>query len=328
MTYPIIEIDSDWILEQEHLGSKDKYWVKNEGHEVLKERDWLFKFPKARVKEDGDKRMSGHQLKLQEITGMHWSEKIAYELTRELEILSPKVELAILNGNIGSITENFVAEYTLYHGNQVLANANPEYAPDKTHHQNDHKMSTIMESIGDIFADRDAGDTAKQKFIDYLVFDALICNVDRHHENWGFLRKLTKEGDYYGSLAPSYDHASSLGRELIEKNEQDPNKKSFHSLLRDPKGIKRYVMVGHGPIYVEGTGKKGPSPIRLVQRCLELDEFASYFKQSLNRLERIDVKNCKAIIEKIPDEHMTPLAKDFAYQLLCVTLQLLNELRD
>ena len=175
--------------------------MKNEGHEVLKERDWLFKFPKARVKEDGDKRMSGHQLKLQEITGMHWSEKIAYELTRELEILSPKVELAILNGNIGSITENFVnAEYTLYHGNQVLANANPEYAVDKTHHQNDHKMSTIMESIGDIFTDRDAGEKAKQKFVDYLVFDALICNVDRHHENWGFLRKLTKKGDYYLSL--------------------------------------------------------------------------------------------------------------------------------
>jgi hypothetical protein len=44
-------------------------------------------------------------------------------------------------------------------------------------------------------------------FASYLVLDALIGNTDRHHMNWGVL-------DDPGSprvLAPTFDHASSLG---------------------------------------------------------------------------------------------------------------------
>lgn len=43
----------------------------------------------------------------------------------------------------------------------------------------------------------------------------MIGNVDRHHENWGILRKRV-DGEWYGRLAPTFDHASSLGRELVD----------------------------------------------------------------------------------------------------------------
>ena len=296
---------------------------------MLGNSDWLFKFPKARKGGDEEKRKAGAQLQLDEITGMHWSEKVAYELSREFKILSPRVELAMLNGNIGSITENFAHEgYTLYHGNQVLANTQPEYDADKRHHQNDHKMSSIMEAIEDIFSNKSAGEAAKQKFVDYLIFDALICNVDRHHENWGFLRKLTPEGDYKGRLAPSYDHASSLGRELVDKHDDNPNKRSRYSLLKDPEGVKRYALAGHGPIYVEGVGKKGRSPIKLVERCFEFEEFCDYFTESLHKLDHLNVEKFQSIVAKIPDAYMSPLAKEFVNKLLCVNLNLLNDLRD
>ena len=49
-------------------------------------------------------------------------------------------------------------------------------------------------------------------FVGYLVLDALIGNSDRHHDNWGVI--VPREaGIYTYHLAPTFDHASSLGRE-------------------------------------------------------------------------------------------------------------------
>ena len=45
------------------------------------------------------------------------------------------------------------------------------------------------------------------------MLDALIGNTDRHHENWGILVRRGR-GVLLGEVAPSFDHASSLGREL------------------------------------------------------------------------------------------------------------------
>lgn len=183
-----------------------------------------------------------------------------------------------------------------------------------------------MDAIGGVFIDSEAGEKARHQFAQYLIFDALICNVDRHHENWGFLRKQVENG-YKGRLAPSYDHASSLGRELVDKHTENFNKKSCYSLLKDPTGIERYIQNGRGPIYVDGTGNKGPSPMKLVKRCLEIPELAPYFKKGLQRLEWLENEKFRDIINKVPDIHMSELSKDFAYRLLCVTLKQLNELR-
>jgi hypothetical protein len=55
----------------------------------------------------------------------------------------------------------------------------------------------------------------------YFVLDALICNTDRHHENWGFLMTYqpvdSENVNDQLKMAPSFDHASSLGRELLPK---------------------------------------------------------------------------------------------------------------
>ena len=45
----------------------------------------------------------------------------------------------------------------------------------------------------------------------YAILDGLIANTDRHHENWMFFYHLERRSY---QLAPSYDHGSSLGREL------------------------------------------------------------------------------------------------------------------
>lgn len=42
-------------------------------------------------------------------------------------------------------------------------------------------------------------------WVGYTVLDALVGNTDRHQENWGVI------GDGSRRLAPTFDHASSLG---------------------------------------------------------------------------------------------------------------------
>ena len=44
-------------------------------------------------------------------------------------------------------------------------------------------------------------------FVAYLLLDVLVSNQDRHHENWGIINDDTRT-----YLAPTFDHAASLGR--------------------------------------------------------------------------------------------------------------------
>lgn len=53
--YPVIEVQPEWVLEPEAMGSKEKFWYRAR---VTQDCDWLFKYPK-------------------EGTGQHWAEKVA-----------------------------------------------------------------------------------------------------------------------------------------------------------------------------------------------------------------------------------------------------------
>ena len=64
-----------------------------------------------------------------------------------------------------------------------------------------------MTLLGDVEGPPDSPLTARAAFAGYLLLDALIGNTDRHHQNWGLLRG---RGPAL-RLAPTFDHASSLG---------------------------------------------------------------------------------------------------------------------
>ncbi|MBM3726654.1 MAG: hypothetical protein FJW40_14670, partial [Acidobacteria bacterium] len=97
--YPIVTIKPEWVLEEEAMGSKRKFWFR----QINSHADWLFKYPQAN-------------------TGQHWAEKVAAEIAGKLEVLHARVELASFDGVQGSATESFARQgRELYHGNQVLA---------------------------------------------------------------------------------------------------------------------------------------------------------------------------------------------------------------
>lgn len=303
MSYPIFQIDSQWVLEQEQLGTKSKFWFRAASEdENFGDADWLFKYPT-------------------EGTGQHWAEKIAYEIAVKMHILVPRVELAEFEGDRGSITENFTNDgYELFHGNQLLASLNPGYDPEQRFGQKDHTVEIIFAAIERIFADKANRYKNKTKIAGYLVLDALICNVDRHHENWGILRKITPEG-IRGRLAPSYDHASSLGREL-----QDSETKQNRERYLNELGVSKYIERGRGAVFIDAGDKHGPSPLELIKQSMQNPSFDVHFKEALKKINRVNTNDFKLIIEEIPDGWMTHIERMFTLCLLSETHLQLNSL--
>lgn len=96
--------------------------------------------------------------------------------------------------------------------------------------------------------------------IGYLVFDALVGNTDRHHQNWGVLwdRRALSENPtrFTFQLAPTFDHGSSLGRELTDEARERH--------LREGT-MERYIHKGRGGIFEHAQAKHGMSPMALAR---------------------------------------------------------------
>ena len=294
--YNILEIQQDWIHKTEEMGSKKKFWFffPEENDKVI--QYWLFKYPKPN-------------------TGEHWAEKIAAEIADRIRVHHAQVELAIFGNSPGSATQSFArGGRSLWHGNQMLKLIIDEYNSAIKFHQSQHTLKNIFETLDVVYESIDASKQAKLNIAEYFVLDALIGNTDRHHENWGILRR--RIGDRWsGVISPSFDHASSLGRELLD----DRRKR----LLTENR-VGEYVEKGRGGIYRSETETHAPSPLKLVRYAVT--GYPDFFRPALARLQTLDKHLIWGIIERIPANWMTPLAKKFSYQLISYTLQELRRL--
>ena len=306
--YPIVEVEPDWVLEPEALGSKEKFWYRHaEG-----EPEWLFKYPRSN-------------------TGEHWAEKIVAEVAERMHIPHAAVELAMFQGTAGSATLSFARRgRELAHGNQILAGNVLGYDPEWRFRNCDHTLSNIWRALEKVFQREDAVRGAKCRFGEYLVLDALVGNTDRHHENWGILQILGSlhlrersrrlSGlDYLCVLAPSFDHASSLGRELSDSG----SAKSREGLLASDR-VGDYVEKARGGIYWSEDDRYGVSPLELVRRAAE--EYPDLLKPGLERLRNLEPVILEEIIARMPNGSMTPTSQRFAQALMCYTLAELRKL--
>ena len=290
--YQIIEVQSDWTPNTEDLGSKSKFWYIKPDDTV----HWLFKYPR-------------------ENTGEHWAEKIASELAACLNIDHANVELALFEGKRGSVSESFAnGDHELVHGNQLLEWVVQEYHPETKFGQSDHTLNNIWRVMEGIFAKPEGVARAKIRFSEYVILDALVVNTDRHHENWGVLRKR-ENNSWIGTIAPSFDHASSLGRELL-----DTHRDRF--LMENRVG--NYAEKGHGAIFWTGDERRAPSPLELAR--LAIKSYPEEFRPALDKLNSLNKNLITNLVNNVKDDWMSNSAKKFAIALMHYTLEQLREL--
>lgn len=293
--YPIVNIPLEAREDTEQLGSKPKFWVLMDGQR------WLFKEARPNTGED-------------------WAEKAAAEIAHAMGINAAKVELAEYSGKTGCVSCNFIdveAGEALVHGNEIMAWKVTGYDKAKIFRQADHTIENIQLAIRALsdFADTDA---VLAELAGYMVLDALIGNTDRHHENWGLrLHSPVAQQARLLSAAPSFDHASSLGRELLDARRSE--------LLANGH-VERYISKGRGGIFRDPNQAHGENPLRLVQVAARA--YPTYFQPAIERVAALNQQVLHEILERLPPERTAEPAKRFAEAMvLSARLALLDLLK-
>lgn len=306
--YKIVTLDQkiaiDSIEREEPLGTKQKFWFLWNGQR------WLFKYRRAETGED-------------------WAERIAAALAMRLWIPHAEVELASYSGRRGVVSCNFTVGgmNPLVHGNDLLVAQDPAYPHQSFFRVREHTVDAIAHVLENVWWAEDDNwllpdgeNDALGLFTGYLMLDALIANTDRHHENWGVLNVApTVNRGWITELAPSYDHASSLGRELSP----DARKRKYGR----PDGsydIEKYLQKARSAIYQRSSDTKPLSP---------LDAFRAFAKKRpkaaqawLDRLDSLSPDELRESVDAVPSQIMSEAERAFAHGILaCTRLQLLEQ---
>lgn len=281
------------LRENEYLGTKDKFWFK---HENL---DYLYKQARPNIGED-------------------WAEKVAAELCELLGIPHAVYELAeTWEGKRGVASLNFLQEKegeALVNGNELLAAIVPNYNTSATYGASQHTIDIVLKAIENEAVDLPLNwispvgiQTAVELFVGYLLLDAWIGNGDRHHENWGFIRKkMMPAATETVYLAPTYDHASSLGRELSDANRQ---KKSLQQ-----SSVEAYANKCYSAFYRSFEDTKSLKTFDVVTYVAQI--YPKAINIWLERLSSITSANILEIFTRIPSNRISPIAIDFAQKIL------------
>lgn len=270
----------------EQLGSREKTWFVREDGAL-----WLFKKPRPTT------------------PGEAWAEKVSAEVAQLIEIPCAVVELAKSGDDIGTVARSFrPTRWGYYHGNSVLANFISGYDLHRRFGQNDHSVKNIVHAISRLGNSRALEiEPAMSRLAAYAILDGLIGNTDRHHENWMIV--LNKDQGRF-EIAPSYDHASSLGRELHDDR---------RLRILDEDRMLNYILgglgkKGKGRVYADSRRNMPLSPLRLAQLiCRWQPDIA---RPALERLATVSDGDFRAVIERVPSEFMSDTAKEFAYQMV------------
>ena len=285
LRYPILEVSTSEI-DQEPLGTKEKFWYKKNGQSFL--------FKRSR-----------------EGTGEHWAEKAACELASLLNLPCASYDLAIWEGKQGVVTINFANDCALAHGNELLARL-PEYekVKDKKYNQPLYTLNRVIAFLDKLGNDKSFRSTvnslnALDIFSGYLLFDAWISNQDRHHENWGC---LWTNDSLNQTLAPSYDHAASLG-----SFETDDSKHERLHTSSPQRGVEAFVRKAQSAFYREKeSGRMGT--IEAFEVISQKAPFGSVYWRK--KLELLTDKNIEDVFRKFGQNVMSDISIDFALEML------------
>ena len=285
--FPIYKVAYEAEQLQEDMGTKPKFWFR---HPDLGK--CLFKQARPNTGED-------------------WSEKIAAELALLLGLPHAQQELALWNNRPGTISKIMMPnDAYLIHGNDILSGIVSNYPRDKRYNVSEHTLDIVIQAISNPDVQKtldwdapDGIDTALDTFIGYLLLDAWIGNGDRHHENWGFIETIDR-GTY---LSPTYDHASCLGRELLDEKRQE---------RLQSKTVQAYTDRSRSAFYAHVFEKKPLTTMAAFQRAANASPKAA--SVWLSRLRNVTDATTLACLHRISSQRISTTAVSFAQQVLII----------
>lgn len=300
--FVVIEVPPDAPGVTEAMGSKPKFWFQDEqlGRCLYKQS-----------------RPGG---------GEDWAEKIACELCKLVGLPHANYELANWKGLRGTVSPSFVPENgTLVHGNEILVKIEPDYPQPTSGARHycrvpQHTVDVVLSVIGgrDKYGPymplhwtppRGISD-ACEVLAGYLMLDAWIGNQDRHHENWGLL-VIFRRGDppIQIYLAPTYDHASSLGC-----NESDETRRQRLSTSDSGYKVEAYVRKAKSKLF---ANKEDTQPLTTLDAFRQA---ATYYPAAariwLDRLANVSNNDTLELLNRIPSDRLSPVGIEFAQEIL------------
>ena len=320
--YPVIPIPARLDVE-ESRGTRTKFWVR-----IPPEYDpWLLKIPRPN-------------------TGEHWAEKIVAEIGRLIGVDCAEVELAQCTEQaafglrlgregkerqprpteqrlLATICKSFLpgesttpTEYQFFHGWEVLQHVVDGYDTALRFGQRDHNVKNITTALAELMGVESMNpmplwDNAMEDAASYALLDGIIGNTDRHHENW-MIAWVHDQGDMRIEIMPSFDHASSLGRELTDDRRRQ---------ILESDGVLRYVQRGRGGVYVDDRHQRAPSPLRLARLLCRWRP--GFTRRTLDRIDGLSELDILAAVQRVPPEFMSDTAKEFAYQVVLTSRRVL-----
>jgi hypothetical protein len=199
--FPIFDLSASIADRPEAPGSKEKLWLTPEATLGLGNDLHLFKIGRTDAVEN-------------------WAEKAACEIAKALGLPCADYHLATCKGVQGVLSPRFLPRSPLVLENILFSTFDNEYDGSLRFKQVRYQLRAALHIVGSfniqpVDLKGEAQIPALGAFVGYLLFDVLIGNTDRHHENWGIMVQRD-QGRPRLHLAPSFDHASSLGRELAD----------------------------------------------------------------------------------------------------------------
>lgn len=306
--FSIVQVPDEAPEQPEQLGTKLKFWFRDDAG-----RRCLFKQGRPN-------------------TGENWAEKVCCELCELLGIPHAHYDLAVWKNLRGVVSPTFVPRGDrLIFGNELLAKFDPDYHGERRVRAQRHTVSRVMaimrgsqllvvkvphgartvvrpiriEMPLEYIAPQEIR-TVAGVFIGYLMLDALVGNQDRHDENWG----LILSPDNRLTLAPTFDHASSLGR-----NEQDAERLERLKTRDHGRSIERYVERARSAFYPQ-IGEKSLTTLAAFEEAAKFLEVRGARNYWLAQLKAISLAAFRRIFENIPASEITEPAMEFALKML------------
>jgi hypothetical protein len=294
--FPIRLIDRRRAQDVEPLGSKPKFWFRDDGQRVLFKAD-----------DRG--------------TGEDWAEIVAAELCRLLGIPHVAYSLAVECEGSRQIRPGVICPNmspppkSLVLGNQLLLAFDPAYPHRQRFKVQQHTfeavcrvLSTLGPPESEWITDSPPGiRSALDVFVRYVLLDVWIANQDRHHENWGAIWTSPKSPSIV--LAPTFDHGAGLARNLTDSEREE------RLTTRDRnRSLPTFAAKGRSALYESQTASKPLLLLEAFQRFSQRSPLAA--KNWLERLATVTRDQVAGILARIPAERMSECCRRFTLELL------------